>query len=121
MKQLKQIHAQTITWGLGTNSFALSRILDFCSDPLHGCLSYGYKIFEQIQNPTICIHNTMIKGFLLRDKNIKSIDIFKDMLRNGMCPDNYTLPYVLKACAKMKKFGSWGVSSWVLLEIGFLV
>ncbi|KAL2559215.1 Pentatricopeptide repeat-containing protein [Forsythia ovata] len=120
MKQLKQIHAQMITCGLGTNSFALSRILAFCSDPLHGCLSYGYKIFEHIQNPTICIHNTMIKGFMLKDENIKSIDIFKDMLRNGMCPDNYTLPYVLKACAKMKSLDLGELVHGLCLKLGFL-
>ncbi|CAI9772363.1 unnamed protein product [Fraxinus pennsylvanica] len=94
---------QMITCGLGTNSFALSRILAFYSDPFHGSLSYGYKIFEQIQNPTNCIFNTMIKACLLKDEYIKSIQIFKDMMRNGICPDNYTLSYVLKTGAKMKR------------------
>ncbi|CAI9775213.1 unnamed protein product [Fraxinus pennsylvanica] len=120
MKELKHVHAQVITCGLETNSFALNRILAFCSDPFHGSLSYGYKIFEQIQNPTICVRNTMIKACLLKDEYIKSIQIFKDMLRNGICPDNYTLPYVLKTCAKMKKIGSWELIHGYCLKLGSL-
>ncbi|KAL0385976.1 UNVERIFIED_CONTAM: Pentatricopeptide repeat-containing protein [Sesamum radiatum] len=102
VKQLKQAHALVITSGLGSNGFALSRILAFCSDPFHGGLSYGYKIFQHIENPTICICNTMIKAFLLQDENFRAMEVYKLMLRYGMCPDNYTLPYVLKACANMK-------------------
>ncbi|CAA3016442.1 pentatricopeptide repeat-containing At2g20540-like [Olea europaea subsp. europaea] len=120
MKQLEQAHAQMITCGLGTNSFGLSRILAFCSDPFHGSLSYGYKIFEQIQNPTICICNSMIKAVLLKDEYIKSIQIFKDMLRNGICPDNYTLPYVLKTCAKMKRLDLGELIHGYCLKLGLL-
>lgn len=102
IKQLNQAHGLVITCGLGSNSFALSRILAFCSDPLHGGLSYGYKIFKRIENPTICICNTMIKAFFLKDENIGAMEVYKLLLSYGMRPDNYTLPYALKACTNIK-------------------
>ncbi|EEF50782.1 pentatricopeptide repeat-containing protein, putative [Ricinus communis] len=73
MKQLKQAHAQAITCGLGNNSFTLSRILAFCSDPNHASLSHAWKIFQHIQQPTICIYNTMIKALLLKGFSVNAV------------------------------------------------
>ncbi|XP_059648794.1 pentatricopeptide repeat-containing protein At2g20540-like [Cornus florida] len=120
MNQLKQSHAQLITCGLGTNSFALSRLLAFCSDPYHGSLSYGCKIFEQIEQPTICICNTIIKSFLLKGELIKTIEVYAQMLRNEMYPDNYTLPYVLRACAIMRNCHLGESIHGHSLKLGFL-
>ncbi|GMP43441.1 hypothetical protein CsSME_00012800 [Camellia sinensis var. sinensis] len=120
VKQLKQSHAQVIMCGLGDNNFALSRLLAFCSDPLHGSLSYGWKVFQHIEQPTICICNTMIKAFLLKGELLNTIQIYTHMLRNGMCPDNYTLPYVLKACANMKSFHLGESIHGHCLKLGFL-
>ncbi|XP_057949030.1 pentatricopeptide repeat-containing protein At2g20540-like [Malania oleifera] len=104
MKQLKQTHAQVITCGLGTNSFALSRILAFCSDPIHGSLNHAWKLFQRIDLPTIIICNTMMKAFFLEGEFSKTLNVYTQMLRNGLDPDNYTFPYVLKACASLRSF-----------------
>ncbi|XP_016452485.2 pentatricopeptide repeat-containing protein At2g20540-like [Nicotiana tabacum] len=121
MKQLKQAYAQVITCGLGQNSFALSRLLAFCSHPNLGSPTYGWKIFEQIQEPTICIFNTMIKAFLLKGELNRTIEIYKNMLKIGMYPDNYTLPYVLKACARMKSCNLGELVHGQILKLGFLI
>ncbi|KAK4373248.1 hypothetical protein RND71_008632 [Anisodus tanguticus] len=121
MKQLKQAHGQVITCGLGKNNFALSRLLAFCSDPNLGSRIYGYKIFEQIQEPTICIFNTMIKSFLLKGELNKTIEIYKNMLKIGIYPDNYTLPYVLKACGKLKSCYLGELVHGQILKLGFLI
>ncbi|CBI27276.3 unnamed protein product, partial [Vitis vinifera] len=44
----------------------------------------------------------MIKAFVLKGKLINTIQIYSQMLENGLYPDNYTLPYVLKACAGLQ-------------------
>ncbi|KAL3511068.1 hypothetical protein ACH5RR_030469 [Cinchona calisaya] len=122
MKQLKQAHGQAITCGLGTNSYALSRILAFCSNPILGCSSYAYEIFQQIQHPTICICNTVVKSLLLKNNELeKIIAIYKSILRNEMYPDNYTLPYMLKACANTKSFILGELIHGHCLKLGFLV
>ncbi|XP_073285368.1 pentatricopeptide repeat-containing protein At2g20540-like [Primulina huaijiensis] len=120
IKQLTQAYALVITCGLGSNSFALSRILAFCSDPFHGSLFYGRKIFERIENPTICICNTMIKTFLLKDQNVEALEIYRVILRYGMFPDNYTFPYLLKACANMKNFNLGGLMHGHVIKLGLL-
>ncbi|GFP88733.1 pentatricopeptide repeat-containing protein at2g20540 [Phtheirospermum japonicum] len=52
----------------------------------------------------------MMKSFLLRDEDYQAIEIYKLILRHNRRPDNYTLPYALKACANMKKSLNLGKS-----------
>ena len=120
MKQLKQTHAQLITCGLGNNSFALSRVMAFCSNPHHGSLNYAQQTFEGIQEPTICICNTMIRAFLLQGELIKTIELYSKILQGGLYPDNYTLPYVLKACAYMQNCRLGEQLHVQSLKLGFL-
>lgn len=100
MKHLKQAHAQVFTTGLENNTFALSRVLAFCSSHKHHheSLTYACRVFEQIQNPTVCIYNTIIKAFLVNNKFKSALQVFVKMLQSQLKPDNYTIPYVLKAC-----------------------
>ncbi|CAL5188627.1 unnamed protein product [Lathyrus oleraceus] len=106
MNHLKQAHAQIFTTGLENNTFALSRVLAFCSSHSHkhhhGSLTYACRVFERIQNPTVCIYNTIIKAFLININFKSTLLVFVKMLRNGMRPDNYTIPYVLKSCSGLQ-------------------
>ncbi|ONI30939.1 hypothetical protein PRUPE_1G282900 [Prunus persica] len=120
MKHLQQAHAQVFTCGLGNSSFALSRVLAFCSDPNHGSLSHAWKLFQHIPQPTICIYNTMLKALLLRNDLILTINVFTKMLQNGMYPDNYTLPYVLKACARLQSSCLGELVHGCSLKLGFV-
>ncbi|KAL3714263.1 hypothetical protein ACJRO7_006230 [Eucalyptus globulus] len=101
MRHLREAHGQVITCGLGSNSFALSRLLAFCADPRHGSVHYAWELFRRIQMPTICICNTIIKAFLLNNEFFSTVSLYNRLLMRGFCPDNYTIPYVLKACAKL--------------------
>ncbi|XP_027361009.1 pentatricopeptide repeat-containing protein At5g66520-like [Abrus precatorius] len=102
MKHLKQAHAQVFTTGLHNNTFALSRVLAFCSNPHKGSLTYALRVFECIHHPTVCICNTIIKAFLLNGKLYSTLPVLTYMLHIGLSPDNYTIPYVLKACALLQ-------------------
>ncbi|KAI3696342.1 hypothetical protein L1987_79356 [Smallanthus sonchifolius] len=121
MKQLKQVHAQAITCGLGQNHYTLSRLLAFCSQPHHsGTLSYGLKILNHTHQPSNCLYNTMIKACMLRNELHMSIQLFKQMVENNMYPDNYTLPYVLKACAYVECFRLGEMVHVHCLKLGFM-
>lgn len=61
----------------------------------------------------------MIKAFLLKDENIRAIQVYKSMLTYGLCPDNYTLPYVLKVCLNMKSLNLGRLIHGHGLKLGF--
>ncbi|KAM5567341.1 pentatricopeptide repeat-containing protein [Rosa sericea] len=119
LKHLHQAHAQVFTCGLAHNTFALSRILAFCSDPHHGSLSYASKLFQHIPQPTLCIYNTMLKALLLRNELTQTLNVFTQMLQNGTYPDNYTLPYVLKASARLQSSCLGALVHGFSLKLGF--
>lgn len=102
IKQLKQVHGQMVTAGLREDSFALSRIMAFCADPQHGSINHARTLFQDIDRPTLCICNTMMKSLLLNGENTECVHIYRRMLHDGLRPDNYTLPYMLKACANLQ-------------------
>ncbi|XP_042458738.1 pentatricopeptide repeat-containing protein ELI1, chloroplastic-like [Zingiber officinale] len=102
MRHLKQTQAQLAAAGIAAHPFAVSRLLAFCSHPVRGCLRHSRLLFRHAPAPTLCIRNTMIKALLLRQHYAEPFHIYRRLLRDGLSPDNYTLPYVLKACAGLK-------------------
>ncbi|WOL07746.1 hypothetical protein Cni_G16493 [Canna indica] len=119
MRQLKQTQAQLTTAGLAADSFALSRLLAFCSHPVHGCLRHAQLLFMYSYSPTLCIHNTMIKALLLRQNYVESFKIYSNLLRDGLVPDNYTFPYVLKACAGLQDGTAGAQVHGHVVKLGF--
>ncbi|XP_076927820.1 putative pentatricopeptide repeat-containing protein At5g59200, chloroplastic [Bidens hawaiensis] len=102
--QLRQAHANSITCGLGTNHYTLSRLLAFYSNPNHhNTLIHGLQILHHTHQPTNLLYNTMIKACLVKHQLTMCIVLHKQMVCNNMYPDNYTLPYVLKACGYDEK------------------
>ncbi|KAL2667093.1 hypothetical protein AAZV13_01G049400 [Glycine max] len=67
-----------------------------------GSLTYACRVFERIHHPTLCICNTIIKTFLLNGNFYGTFHVFTKILQGGLSPDNYTIPYVLKACAALR-------------------
>lgn len=60
----------------------------------------------------------MIKGFLLKHDNLGVIQVYKSILGNGLFPDNYTLPYTLKACANLRSSIHGGSVHGQCLKLG---
>ncbi|XP_068655655.1 pentatricopeptide repeat-containing protein At5g66520-like [Aristolochia californica] len=120
IRQLGQTHAQIIVAGLGDDKFAISRLMDFCSNPVHGDLKHTWTLFQRTDYPTICICNTMIKAFFLNGDFLMTAEIYMGMLLDRSYPDNYTLPYILKACSNLQdlRFGEQ-VHSHVV-KLGFV-
>lgn len=103
MEQLKQAHAQLITSDLAQEPYALSRLMaHFASDSTPSALAHTLLLFDQIQRPTICIYNTMIKALLVHNRFIPTLQMYGRMLVQGLRPDHYTLPSLIKACASLQ-------------------
>lgn len=119
MRQLKQVHAQVVLGGLGGDQFAISRILAFCSDPSNGCIAHAQMVFRQTERPTMCIFNTMMKTLLLKGEYTRLADVYSQMLRDGLLPDSYTFPYMLKGCAHLRDSPTGEQVHGHALQLGF--
>ncbi|XP_062084714.1 putative pentatricopeptide repeat-containing protein At3g05240 [Humulus lupulus] len=99
MAELKQLHGLMITTSVIKNRIPLSKIIDFCVSPKTGDFHYARSVFSQIAQPNHYIWNSMIRGYSFSDNPIESLIMYKDMQQMGIPPDNFTFPFVLKACS----------------------
>ncbi|KAI3901531.1 hypothetical protein MKW92_004094 [Papaver armeniacum] len=100
-RALKQIHGLMIIKGFNSNPSSLRELIYTCSVGLSGTMDYAHKLFDQITEPDLFIWNTMIRGSAQSSKPIKSVCLYKQMIQKDIQPDNYTYPFVLKACTKL--------------------
>ncbi|KAJ4981561.1 hypothetical protein NE237_032398 [Protea cynaroides] len=102
MKQLTQIHAQTITAGVFHDNFVASRILSFAALSPHGCINYARLLFSRIRKPDIFIANTLIRAYAFSMNPGDAILFYAHILEHSLVrPDIHTFPLLLKACSEM--------------------
>ncbi|XP_042507240.1 pentatricopeptide repeat-containing protein At3g26630, chloroplastic-like [Macadamia integrifolia] len=95
-EQLKQIHGQIIRNGLSQNQILASKLLRLCSS--YNRMDYAIPIFYQIQNPNTFTWNIMIRANTLNGKCHDALLLYNLMMRQGVPPDKFTFPFVIKAC-----------------------
>ncbi|XP_052205402.1 pentatricopeptide repeat-containing protein At1g08070, chloroplastic-like isoform X2 [Diospyros lotus] len=111
MRELKQIHAKMIIEdGFSPHRqtpIEISRLVSFCAVSPRGSLAYAKTIFTQQQNPSVELYNSIIRGFSSSKRPLEAILLYQQMLRCDLQPNNFTYPFVIKACTKasMAEFG----------------
>ncbi|XP_056686875.1 pentatricopeptide repeat-containing protein At1g31920 isoform X2 [Spinacia oleracea] len=99
MEELKQIHGQMLKLGLFCDSFCVSNLLATCAISNWGSMDYASLVFNQIDDPGTFEFNTMIRGHAKENDFKSALKLFDEMLERGNSPDNFTYPFVFKACA----------------------
>ncbi|KAL4569959.1 hypothetical protein LXL04_025608 [Taraxacum kok-saghyz] len=112
IRQFKQLHAQIIVhegfFPHETSLPELCRLAAMCAVEPQGSLSYAKTIFDQHPNPTAHLYNALIRGFSASpNQSQEAILLFRQMLRNGLGPNNMTFPFLIKSCTVSSsiKFG----------------
>ncbi|KAF3787728.1 Pentatricopeptide repeat-containing protein [Nymphaea thermarum] len=98
VRELKQIHAQLTTAGLTGDTFATSKVVAFFSASASRCIDYARAVFRTMRNPSIFAWNCMIRSLVAGDNPREAILFFSQMLKGGFQPNNFTFPFVVKAC-----------------------
>ncbi|PKI74360.1 hypothetical protein CRG98_005240 [Punica granatum] len=80
------------------NLFVQSALIDFHSK-CGGEMAGARRIFEIMSRRDLVTWNTLIGGYAIQGFSEDSLHLFQLMMREGMCPDCFTLGNVLRACA----------------------
>jgi len=99
MEEFKQVHAQILKLGLFLDSFCGSNLVATCALSRWGSMEYACSIFRQIEEPGSFEYNTMIRGNVNNMNLEKALLLYVEMLEKGIEHDNFTYPFVLKACS----------------------
>ncbi|KAM7276713.1 hypothetical protein ACFE04_018579 [Oxalis oulophora] len=94
----QQLHAHIITSGiLLSNTYLNTKLAAFYANC--GQMSHAHFIFNQIDSKNSFLFNFMIRGYACNGQNsIKSLTLYREMITFGHKVDNFTYPFVLKAC-----------------------
>ncbi|XP_030538659.1 putative pentatricopeptide repeat-containing protein At3g08820 [Rhodamnia argentea] len=101
--QLKQVHASLLRHGLDRDPSLLNPILRRAFD-FPDASGYPLLLFRRAWRPGVYLWNTMIHGLVSNDRFREAADFYRSMRRDGLLPDYFTIPFALKACARLSDF-----------------
>lgn len=61
-------------------------------------MTLAVNVFNQIQDPNVHLYNTLIRAHVQNSQPSMAFAAFFDMQKNGVFADNFTYPFLLKAC-----------------------
>ncbi|KAI3858498.1 hypothetical protein MKX03_018795 [Papaver bracteatum] len=97
MKDFKQVHAHILK--LETDARREGHLLTVCAMSEWSSMDYACSIFRNISDPGVFEFNTMIRGYVKDSNPVKAILLYQEMHQKGVKPDNFTYPFLLKACS----------------------
>ncbi|KAL2939711.1 hypothetical protein RDABS01_033869 [Bienertia sinuspersici] len=107
-KTLKEIHAQIIVGGHQQNPFLASKLVSNYIELISSTMDNARKVFDKLPERDVFLWNMMIQGYSKQGNFEGALSCFIEMKRADFPVNEYTFPFVLKACggAKEMKAGS---------------
>ncbi|XP_020523012.1 pentatricopeptide repeat-containing protein At3g12770 isoform X2 [Amborella trichopoda] len=98
LEELKQIHTSLLISGIlqGNPHWEAQIISKYAK---FGHLSIARSFFDRICGNNSFLWNTMTRAYAQTGFGLETIELYARMIREGIKPNNYTYPFVLKACA----------------------
>ncbi|MCO5583055.1 hypothetical protein L7F22_036962 [Adiantum nelumboides] len=94
------IHSYLMESGLEVDLFICSILIDMYSNC--GTLSDAHQVFDYLQSKDVVAWNALILGYAENGDGEKGIMLFKQMLLEGIEPNNASFLSVLRACSVFK-------------------
>lgn len=105
MNTLYRLHAQVIKAGQHHNPQSLRSLLLCCADSAYSlpeAAHYAQSLLLEFPNSDTFTYNTVLR-VLSRWSPLQASSLFVQMLRAGVPLDNFTFPFVLKACSQLRR------------------
>lgn len=123
LPKINQLHTRIITSSLLSLSSSQSIILRSnlaSSYALCGHIQYARKLFDELPEPKLFLYNAIIRMYSQNGSRRDVLRLFVDMLRLGrLFPDNFTYPFVIKACGDMSLLENGVVVHGKVVTSGF--
>ncbi|KAL7221393.1 hypothetical protein ACSBR1_023367 [Camellia fascicularis] len=97
LNQLKQIQALIYRANLHEDPFIAPKLI--ASFSLCRQIALAVQVFDQIQEPNVQLYNTLIRAHIQNSQPSQALAAFFEMRNRSVWPDNFTYPFVLKACS----------------------
>ncbi|KAG2371101.1 hypothetical protein LR48_Vigan05g211600 [Vigna angularis] len=99
----KQLHARLCQLGIAHNQDLATKLVNFYS--VCNSIRNAHQLFDQIPKGNLFLWNVLIRAYAWNGPHEVAISLYHQMLEYGLKPDNFTLPFVLKACSALSTIG----------------
>ncbi|QHN77820.1 Golgin candidate [Arachis hypogaea] len=99
----KQLHARFFQLGVAYNQDLATKLVNLYS--VCNSLRNAHQVFDRIPKQNLFLWNVLIRGYAWNGPHQAAISLFHQMLQYGLNPDNFTFPFVLKACSALSAIG----------------
>ncbi|XP_031494715.1 putative pentatricopeptide repeat-containing protein At2g01510 [Nymphaea colorata] len=106
LREGEQVHAHVVKTGFASNVFTGNAILDMYMKCR--CLDNASKLFSLMSLRDGISWNGMISGYSREGYSEEAFNSFKEMLKNGVSPSQFTFSSVLSSCASTS-FANFGL------------
>eukprot|EP01018_Ginkgo_biloba_P030284 Gb_21439 [translate_table: standard] len=94
-----QVHAQMLMAGYDQDAFLGTKLVNMYA--MCGNRENARLVFNKIRTRNVFLWNAMIRAYATSGPCEEALALYYQMRRSGMYPDNFTFPFVLKACASL--------------------
>ncbi|KAK3190109.1 hypothetical protein Dsin_029670 [Dipteronia sinensis] len=95
-----QVHGAIVKMGFEGDVFIANSLIHFYSEC--GEIDYGRKVFDEMSERNVVSWTSLICGCARRDKPKEAVDLFFEMVEEGVRPNSVTMVCVISACAKLQ-------------------
>ncbi|XP_052198063.1 pentatricopeptide repeat-containing protein At5g66520-like [Diospyros lotus] len=103
MSQIKEIQAHLIVSATISDPFAAGKLVAICAISARGDLSHAYSLFRLVPHRSTFMWNTMLRAFVEKNEAANAVSLYKQMVRSGLLPNNYTFSFLLRACVDLSE------------------
>ncbi|KAJ7960550.1 putative Pentatricopeptide repeat-containing protein [Quillaja saponaria] len=112
----KQVHGYILRNEVFLTVFVGTSLIDFYGKM--GCLPKAMNVFTQMVPTEVCSWNAMISSLASNGREKEALDMFENMKREGLHPNEVTFVAVLTACAR-GKFVETGLKVFQSMSLDF--
>ncbi|XP_076951967.1 pentatricopeptide repeat-containing protein At5g43790 [Bidens hawaiensis] len=90
-------HCYVVKNNLKVNRFVATALVDLYVNC--GYLEFARQVFDELRKKDVFCYNAMIRGFATHGYGYKALDLFEEMVLDGLAPDDVTMVVIMCACS----------------------
>ncbi|KAJ9551643.1 hypothetical protein OSB04_015688 [Centaurea solstitialis] len=115
-----QLHALSLKTSTFHDPLISSRLISLYSNSKTTTLDHVRHVFDEMPQPTLFSWNVLIKSYVEHHRSQESLLLFLEFIsRSGFTPDVFTLPCVIKGCARLMAIKEGEQIHGLVLKLGF--
>ncbi|XP_031497237.1 pentatricopeptide repeat-containing protein At5g08510 [Nymphaea colorata] len=113
MNRIREVHAYALRNGVEQTKFLITKLLEI------PCIDYARAIFDRAINPELFLYNKLIQHYSSHGPCEQCLSLYSSLCRLGRLPNEYTFPFMLKACASLLSAGDGRNLHTHIVKLGF--